>query len=71
MDPCERLTCQELLAHEYFDKKFLDMEDARRTEEHRRRGEKKAKELRDQQKSRTTVSTPHSEDNIVGSHYQI
>ena len=53
MDPDERLTCEQLLQHEYFDKPLKDMYEKNAKEEQSKRARRS--KLREQQASRTTV----------------
>ena len=54
MDPCERLTCDDLLKHPYFEM-FDKMVDSVK-DEHSKRGPKRSHGNREKNNSRTTVS---------------
>lgn len=60
MDPLERLTCEQLLDHPYFDKKFTEMfeQNERRSNDDQQRRERRAKRQQMNQ-SRANVSVQY------------
>ncbi|KAK2185437.1 hypothetical protein NP493_236g02001 [Ridgeia piscesae] len=65
MDPNERLTCEQLLEHPYFDKRFMEGFDLNQTEQQiRRQRDKRDRDRRERERNASRQTVPTKDYNL-------